>query len=616
MKSKKQKKELSMARLMLKMMAYRPGLYAVNCLLWAMIHVLPLVMGLLYKEFFQILTPHSDFWNSLAVICALTLAYTLGRMVNIYLGANADNLHRFTMSALLRRNMFESILKKPGAAAVPWASGEALNCFRDDADTIENTISWTLDFIGTLTFVVVALTIMLNINVKITLLVFAPMVIVVGVVQMLREKLQQYREAAREATGMVTGAMGEIFGAVQAIKVAGEEEHVLGYLEELNHKRHKFMLRDTLLSQALNSVFHNTVNLGTGFILLLAAGLMKKGELSIGDLSLFIFYLNFISDFTSFYGSFIANVRQGKISFERIAELMQEATPEGAVAHTRMPLKDAESKRKIAAGRKTEAERKTEAGRKTEKGRMAEVKKEAEAEALRELQVKGLTYLYESSGNGVEDVSFTLKKGSFTVITGRIGSGKSTLLKVLLGLLPAQKGSIYWNSRELKEPGEFLTKPHCAYTPQIPRLVSDTVRNNILFGLKEEDTDLPEALHSAVFEEDISQLEQGLDTVVGPRGVKLSGGQIQRVAVARMFARKASLMVFDDISSALDVETENKLWNRLFGKHPAASLVVSNRRLALKQADQIIVMKDGRVDAVGTLEELLQTNEEMQAIWG
>lgn len=636
----KQKKELSMARLMLKMMAYRPGLYAVNCLLWAMIHVLPLVMGLLYKEFFQILTPHSDFWNSLAVICALTLAYTLGRMVNIYLGANADNLHRFTMSALLRRNMFESILKKPGAAAVPWASGEALNCFRDDADTIENTISWTLDFIGTLTFVVVAVTIMLNINVKITLLVFAPMVIVVGVVQMLREKLQQYREAAREATGMVTGAMGEIFGAVQAIKVAGEEEHVLGYLEELNHKRHKFMLRDTLLSQTLNSVFHNTVNLGTGFILLLAAGLMKKGELSIGDLSLFIFYLNFISDFTSFYGSFIANVRQGKISFERIAELMQEATPEGAVAHTRMPLKDAESKREIASGRKTEtcrkieagrkieadrktetgrkteAERKTEAGRKAEKGSMAEAKKEAEAEALRELQVKGLTYLYESSGNGVEDVSFTLKKGSFTVITGRIGSGKSTLLKVLLGLLPAQKGSIYWNSRELKEPGEFLTKPHCAYTPQIPRLVSDTVRNNILFGLKEEDTDLPEALHSAVFEEDISQLEQGLDTVVGPRGVKLSGGQIQRVAVARMFARKASLMVFDDISSALDVETENKLWNRLFGKRPAASLVVSNRRLALKQADQIIVMKDGRVDAVGTLEELLQNNEEMQAIWG
>ena len=623
-----------MERLIFKMMAYRPGLYAVNCLLWAMIHVFPLVMGLLYKEFFQILTPHSDFWNSLAVICALTLAYALGRMVNIYLGANADNLHRFTMSALLRRNMFESILKKPGAAAVPWASGEALNCFRDDADTIENTISWTLDFIGTLTFVVVAVTIMLNINVKITLLVFAPMVIVVGVVQMLREKLQKYREAAREATGMVTGAMGEIFGAVQAIKVAGEEEKVLGYLEGLNNKRHKFMLRDTLLSQTLNSVFHNTVNLGTGFILLLAAGLMKKGELSISDLSLFIFYLNFISDFTSFYGNFIANIRQGKISFERIAELMQETTPEGAVAHTRMPLKDAESKRKTAAvskkeagrkteaGRKIEAERKTEAGRKTEAerkteaGRMAEVKKEAEVEVLQELQVKGLTYLYESSGNGVENVSFTLKKGSFTVITGRIGSGKSTLIKVLLGLLPAQKGSIYWNSKELKEPGEFLTKPHCAYTPQIPRLVSDTVRNNILFGLKEEDTDLPEALHSAVFEEDISQLEQGLDTVIGPRGVKLSGGQIQRVAVARMFARKASLMVFDDISSALDVETENKLWNRLFGKRPAASLVVSNRRLALKQADQIIVMKDGRVDAVGTLEELLQNSEEMQAIWG
>lgn len=585
--------EFSMARLLFKMMAYRPGLYAINCLLWSLIHVIPLCMGLIYKEFFQILKPDSDFKKELLGICALTLAYTLGKMVNIYLGANADNLHRFTMSALLRKNILEGILKKPGATALPWASGEALNCFRDDAETIEDTISWTLDFIGSLMFVVVAITIMLNINVKITLFVFAPMVVVVGIVQMLREKLQKYREAAREATGMVTGAMGEIFSAVQAIKVAGEEDHVVGYLEGLNHKRHKFMLRDSLLSQALRSVFNNTVSLGTGFILLLAAGFMKRGELSIGELSLFIFYLNFISDFTSFYGSFIANIRQAKISFQRIAELMQEKTPHNAVARTKLPLRAAEKKKEIEYIDTTGVK-----------------------EALVELNIKDLTYQYESSGKGVKDINFTLKKDSFTVITGRIGSGKSTLLKVLLGLLPAQKGEVYWNGKKIKEPGEFLTAPHCAYTPQIPKLVSDSVKNNILFGLEEESVNLEEALQGAVFEEDILQLEQGIDTVIGPKGVKLSGGQIQRVAVARMFARKASLMVFDDISSALDVETENKLWNRLFEKNSATCLVVSNRRLALKQADQIIVMKEGKVNAVGTLDELLKTNEEMQAIWG
>ncbi|MDF2869738.1 MAG: transporter ATP-binding protein [Anaerocolumna sp.] len=609
-KSSSKVKKFSMGKLLLKMMAYRPGLYAVNCLLWALIHVLPLAMGLLYKEFFQILTPGSNFRRGILVVCALTFAYALGRMFNIYLGANADNLHRFTMSALLRKNMLKSILNKPGAVATPWASGEALNCFRDDAGTIENNISWTLDFIGSLTFVIVAITIMLNINVNITLFVFAPMIVVVGIVQMLREKLQRYREAAREATGKVTGAMGEIFGAVQAIKVAGEEENVVGYLEGLNAARHKYMLRDSLLSQTLNSVFNNTVSLGTGFILLLAAGYMKKGELSIGDLSLFIFYLSFISDFTSFYGNFIANTRQTKISFQRIAELMQEDTPVNAVAHTKMSLKPGTKNSKVSE-RKT-VERKTVA--ETVAGTAIETT--VGTDNLQELKVEGLTYRYESSGNGVEDISFTLKKDSFTVITGRIGSGKSTLLKVLLGLLPAQKGSIYWNERKLSAPGEFLINPRCSYTPQIPRLVSDSVKNNILFGLREEEINIEEVLHSAVFEEDIKQLEQGLETLIGPRGVKLSGGQIQRVAVARMFARKSSLRVFDDISSALDVETENKLWHRLFAKRSAACLVVSNRRLALRQADQIIVMKDGRIDGIGTLEELLQNNDEMKAIWG
>lgn len=614
-------KKFSMGKLLLKMMAYRPGLYAVNCLLWALIHVLPLCMGLLYKEFFQILTPDSDFYKGLAIICALTLAYALGRMANIYLGANADNLHRFTMSALLRKNMLESILRKPGATATPWTSGEALNCFRDDAGTIENTISWTLDFIGSLTFVIVAITIMVNINVNITLFVFAPMIVVVGIVQMLREKLQRYREAARDATGKVTGAMGEIFGSVQAIKVAGEEENVVGYLEGLNATRHKYMLRDSLLSQTLNSIFNNTVSLGTGFILLLAASYMKKGELSIGDLSLFIFYLSFISDFTSFYGNFIANIRQAKISFLRIAELMQEDTPVNAVVHTKMSLKPATKNSKGTEKKAEETEKKAkETENKAEeavnKAEEAVIKTVVETDKLQKLKVEGLTYRYESSGNGVEDISFALKKDSFTVITGRMGSGKSTLLKVLLGLLPAQKGSIYWNERELSTPGEFLINPRCSYTPQIPRLVSDSVKNNILFGLREEEINIEEALYSAVFEEDIKHLEQGLETLIGPRGVKLSGGQIQRVAVARMFARKSSLRVFDDISSALDVETENKLWHRLFAKPTAACLVVSNRRLALKQADQVIVMKDGRIDGIGTLEELLQNNDEMKAIWG
>lgn len=585
--------KIPVLKLFWKMMMYKPGLYLVNCILWTLIHVAPLILGLIFKGFFNILTHNEMFaWNMLSLVC-VTLAYSVSRMLNIYGGARVDIKHRFTMSALIRRNMFESILKKPGASSVHCSSGEALNCFRDDAETIENSISWTLDFIGNVIFVIVAVVIMLSINVKITLLVFTPLALVVGIVQLLSTKLKKYRKDAREATGIVTGAMGEIFSTVQAIKVAGEEEHVLTYLEGLNRKRHRMMMKDTLLSQTLDAIFFNTVSLGTGFILLLAAGLMKNGDMTIGDLTLFLYYLNFISDFTSFFGWFIANNRQAKVSFSRIAELMKDGTPEEAVCHNPMPLTAKE-----LSHRKDTPE------------------SPVNPKELERLDVEELSYHYTSSGNGIKDVSFSLEKGSFTVITGRIGSGKSTLLKTLLGLLPAEQGKIQWNGQNVASPENFFVTPNSAYTPQIPNLVSDTVKNNILFGLSEAAADLEAAIYNAVLEEDLKELEKGIDTLIGPKGVKLSGGQVQRVAVARMFARNSGLMVFDDVSSALDVETENKLWSRFFEKRQGTCLVVSNRRGVLKQADQIIVMKEGRIYAKGTLEELVDSCDELQAIWG
>ena len=192
-------------------------------------------------------------------------------------------------------------------------------------------------------------------------------------------------------------------------------------------------------------------------------------------------------------------------------------------------------------------------------------------------------------------VTFSIRRGDFVVITGPIGAGKSTLLRSLLGLAWQANvtGDVRWNRRTIDDRAEFLVPPNAAFLPQVPQLISDSVADYIAFGPVATDR-LDRALELAVLGDVVAAMPDGADTLIGPRGLRLSGGQRQRLAGARAIVHDPELVVLDDLSSALDVETELRFWENLADAGMTV-LAVSHRAVAFDRADHVLRLDGGRL---------------------
>ena len=502
------------------------------------------------------------------------------RLAVLHVGALTFTKSWFLMKSLMQANLLIGQVSSGGVdAGQPVGSaGEAVTHFRDDTEDVALFVDGWLDVSGAFAFAAIAVVVMASIDLTATLVVLVPMVGVAVAVKALDTKIKFYRRADRQATAAVTGLVGDTMAAATTVKVNDAVDPILRRLTRLVEVRRVTATRDQVFGDALNSVTAGSGDVAMGLVLIVSAGAIASGRFDLGELVIFTVYLGWLGFFPRMIGRTIARYNQSIVAFDGMRQLVASREADNVAQHRHLPVARSGEVERLVPGRVP----------------------------LEVLRVSGLSAVYDSQSegpgvSGVFDVSFEVPKGSFTVVTGPVGSGKSTLLRALLGLSwqTTNSGTVYWNGEEIEDRAAFFVPPQSAFLSQVPQLLSDSLADNILLGVNGSGgpgsaDGLEWALRLAAVHDDVAEMADGVDTMVGPRGLRLSGGQRQRVATARALVQAPELLVLDDLSSAVDVETELALWSNL-ADAGITVIAVSHRKVALERADQVLTLEAGRL---------------------
>ncbi|NND75194.1 MAG: ABC transporter ATP-binding protein [Ilumatobacter sp.] len=543
---------------------HRPKEFWLGSALFMMFFVLPALSGYLLSQGYESLAARDrveTYWWAAAVG-----ASEFARMMSVHYGALIWTRAWLHMQSLLRANMLAAQMASggPEAGQPVGSAGGAITHFRDDTEDAANFVDIMLDCTGALMFTVAAGFVLGAADLGAAAVLVIPLVAVAAATRTLDRRIKEYRAADRQASGEVSGLLGDVMAAATTVKVNDAADSLIARLGVLVERRRATAVRDRVLDESVQAFSQGAADVGLGLVLLVSAGALASGAFDVGRLALFVAYLGWLSFLPRMVGRLLARRKQSAVAYDRMRGLVADREVENAVRPRSLPIGPADVRVRPDVLRRPRV-------------------------PLDRLDVVDLTVWYPGSERpAVGPSSFSVRRGEFVVVTGEVGSGKSTLLRAMLGLAwqADVTGLVRWNGAEIDDRAAFFVPPNAAFLPQVPQLISDSVADNVGLG-PVDPAQLTTALELAELTAEVAEMRNGLDTLIGPRGLRLSGGQRQRLATARALVHAPELVVLDDLSSALDVETELRLWGNLSAVNMTV-IAVSHRAVALERADQII----------------------------
>jgi len=540
------------------MMGVRKGAFWGGGVLWWLFLLAPLAVGLLLERLFDAL---GDGGPALLLLAAVA-GVEVGRALILPLVGWVFEPYWVTTETVLRTNVLCAQLHPDPAErgpAVPDAAA-AMPLFRDDPEHVARAGDMWLTLVAIGVIAVGALAVIARIDPMVAVVVAVPLVLACAGGHLLAPMVRRRRAVEREITGDVTGYLGEVFGAVTTVTTSGAAPALLRRLEQLGERRRVAAVRSRVATQLLPAVGATAGDLALAGGLL-AAALLMGSDLGAGQIALLAAYAQLLAGVPRNWASWLAIRRHADVAVERLR---------GAVA-------DGEVERLIAPIAPVEFV----------PPRVTRQPLPAAPSAPR-LELVGVV-TQAPDGRRLGPFDLTVPAGGFAVVTGRVGTGKTTLVRAVLGLAPLLEGEIRWDG-EVVDASRWMTPPRAAYVAQVPTLFSEALDANLRLGWDVDDAHLQRALDAVAARELVAGLEDGLDTRLGPRGIRLSGGQAHRVAAARALVAGSALVVADDLSAALDAPTETALLGRLLADRARTMLVVSHRPAVLERADVVLSM--------------------------